>query len=722
MSQRKLRISFGGVHHANVTKVRELEWSQLCQWLIKDPPISPNKESRGWYAGAVFSNDYRHGDNFIERNILTLDFDHVEDTAFSLLTQKLQLSGHAFAAYTTWSHLDTGKGSRFRIVLPLSRGASYDEFQAVSRKFADKLCGIELAAGESHVPAQFMFSPTRREGGEHLAEYNVEGKFVDVDKILALYSDWTDRSQWPRRKEGDNPYDKDQISSPLDKPGPVGDFCRAFSISLAIERFQLPYIPTSVDGRWTYTGGSRPEGAVVYDDDTKLHSHHDTDPARGQSNAFDLVRLHRFHSLDGTASEGTPVTDLPSYRAMCQFTYEQQEVQQALAKENFEDLGDLTPDQLAEFKPLTQEQSLGAHEILDGKPVGLARRISDVLRNPTVPRWLIRDELERAVIAVMAGPRGSFKSFIALDWAMRCATATNMGHPVDKAHPVYVVSAEGGDFDRRARAWLKYFLPERAYEDVPLYVVERRLDLNSAEGIIAIRDDCVRLQIRPVLFVLDTFSKLSGGLDENDNSQVKQFIGRLDNGLKRAETAFDATVVVVCHTGHSDAGRPRGASALAADTDAEYIVARAEGAQTVSVTRERFKASPELPPLNFRAESVPLGYQDQDGQEVTSLVMLPVAPPKKRTGEKPQGRWQQLVFEVLDDLTGDGEPAFVATLLNEACARFPVDTENAGRDTRRSSANAALQGLVQKKIVFLHPGNRVALHDIPVATAEEWLE
>jgi hypothetical protein len=751
MSQRKLRISFGERHHAEVTKVRELEWSQLCQWLVKDPPISSSKESRGWYCGADFGpptdeqiakseaqgyrlqegSMYRHSDNFIERNILTLDFDHVDDTAFSILTQKLRLSGHAFAAYTTWSHRDTGKGSRFRIVLPLSRGASYDEFQAVSRKFADKLCGIEMAAGESHVPAQFMFSPVRREGGEHLYEYSVEGKYLDVDKLLTLYSDWTDRSQWPRRKDGDNPYDKEQISSPLDKPGPVGDFCRAFPISTAIDRFGLPYTPTATEGRWTYADGSRPEGAVVYDDDTKLHSHHDTDPARGQSNAFDLVRAHRFHSLDATASPGVAVTELPSYRAMCKFVYEQKEVRETIAKREFEDHGELTAEQLAEFKPLTEEQPDGAGSASisesaagteQGATTGLARKISDVLRNPTHPRWLIRDELERGVIAIVAGPRGSFKSFLALDWALRCATATNMGHPIDKAHPVYVVSAEGGDFDRRARAWLQYFLPDRSYEDVPLYVVERRLDLNSTEGVIAIRDDCVRLKIRPVLFVLDTFSKLSGGLDENDNSQVKQFIGRLDNGLKRVETGFDATVVVVCHTGHSDAGRPRGASALAADTDAEYIVARAEGSQTVSITRERFKASPELPPLNFKAEPVSLGYQDQDGQEVTSLVLLPAAPPKKRAGEKPQGKWQQMVVDVLNDLTSGGDPVFAPIVINETVKRFPVDTERAGSDNRRSLANGALQGLVAKKIVFLHPDNRVALHDVPVATTEEWLE
>ena len=57
------------------------------------------------------------------------------------------------------------------------------------------------------------------------------------------------------------------------------------------------------ESRWTYAMGSRPEGVIIYDGGAKLHSHHDTDVARGQHNAFDLVRLHKFGDLDGKADE-----------------------------------------------------------------------------------------------------------------------------------------------------------------------------------------------------------------------------------------------------------------------------------------------------------------------------------------------------------------------------------------------------------------------------------
>ena len=45
----------------------------------------------------------------------------------------------------------------------------------------------------------------------------------------------------------------------------------------------------------------------------------------------------------------------------------------------------------------------------------------EVLANPTRPKWLLRDILEENVMALMAGPRGTYKSFIALHWAMLVA-------------------------------------------------------------------------------------------------------------------------------------------------------------------------------------------------------------------------------------------------------------------------------------------------------------
>lgn len=163
-----------------------------------------------------------------------------------------------------------------------------------------------------------MYRPTRKEGIPFEHWEDTTSPPLDVDAIIAAHPDWKDKKTWPKRKENDELYDTDDVESPLQKPGLVGAFCRAFTIREAIEKFDLPYKQGSGETRWTFTGGSRADGAVEYDDSTKLHSYHDTDPARGQHNAYDLLRLHRFGNLDGFDGD-TPIDERPSTRAMEDF-------------------------------------------------------------------------------------------------------------------------------------------------------------------------------------------------------------------------------------------------------------------------------------------------------------------------------------------------------------------------------------------------------------------
>lgn len=681
-----LYVSFGGAHPARITRTATLRWPQVIE-LLRESPETTDKAARGWFIPARFSPSYRDSENFVERTALTLDFDHVTPEQAARFPDILEREGLAAYGYTTWSH--TPEKPRWRIVMPLSRPASYDEFQAVSRQVADRLFGIELPARESHVPAQMMYPPTTRPSGESDA-YAVAGSPVDVDGELARYTDWTDRTLWPRRREADGVHEHGESVDPRTKPGLVGAFCRAYTIPQAIETFELPYTPTEDPNRWTYTAGSRPEGVVIYDDATKAHSHHDTDPARGQNNAFDLVRLHRFGWMDGDTDLDKSVTDRPSYREMCALVADDPAVRAQRAQDEFEDLGPLPAGEDA-------EPPAGASTL------PMARRIDVVIQSPSRVRWLLRDEIERGVMALMVGPRGSYKSFHALHWAMRVAVGGD---------PVYVVSAEGSDFGRRAKAW---FLHHDATPDVPLYVVERRLDLSVANGVEAIRADCVALGIRPALFVLDTFSKLSGGLDENDNSAVKAFIGRLDRKLKRADTGFDSTVLLVTHTGHSDASRARGASALEADTDAAYVVGRRPDG-TVGITRERFKSSPELPPLIYRPKVVSLDEVDEDLVPVTSLVLEPADSDGLAPGGRnaPTGKLQK---RVLKRLREEGGTLDVTTLIDRCAADLPRDEGQ--RDRRREAVRRALESLAIEEFVFVY-GDTVSTSRA-VEIQEDWL-
>ncbi len=233
---RELCVSFGSVSPATVTAVRWLDWAAFSEWLTAEPPEVTSKDARGWYCPVEFEPAYRDSQNFVARHALTFDFDKVTiDTWGDVINA---WSETAFAMYTTFSH--RSDQPRFRVVMPLSRPAGYDEFQAVARKVAADV-GIELFARESFTPAQMMYSPARPLGGLWTAHIN-KGGWLDVDSILAEYTDWTDRGAWPNRGAGDTVHvPHGEICDPRTKPGIIGEFNRAFTISQAIERFELPY-------------------------------------------------------------------------------------------------------------------------------------------------------------------------------------------------------------------------------------------------------------------------------------------------------------------------------------------------------------------------------------------------------------------------------------------------------------------------------------------------
>lgn len=308
------------------------------------------------------------------------------------------------------------------------------------------------------------------------------------------------------------------------------------------------------------------------------------------------------------------------------------------------DVADALGDQAFDLQALWEIVEQAAHLPSGGKileqqqPARLtitARHISEIIATPTRVRWLIRDELERGVIAIMAGKRGTFKSFVAQHWAMRIAQA---------GEAVFIVSAEGAGFDRRARAWFMKHAKDANATDWPVYVVERRVDFNSDEAIEAVLEEIARLGIKPVLIIIDTLSKNSGRLDADNNAEMGQFIGRIDLKLRKP---LDCSVLIVAHTGHGDQTRARGASATEADTDSCYITSKSSDG-LVSVTRERFKDAPELPPLNYRVEVMDLGYTDEVGKPVTSCALVATdETPKPAKSDDMPGKAQRQILAAL---------------------------------------------------------------------------
>jgi P4 family phage/plasmid primase-like protien len=248
----------------------------------------------GGFIGGFFLGTSRRKDELVARSILTFDVDYL-DNVFDLETA---FAGLAYQAHSTHKH--SAAAPRLRLILPLTRDVTVDEYQPIAERIAQRL-GLDAFDRVSFRAAQVMFWPSCPADVEPYVKVG-EGAWIDPDAVLATYADWKDVAQWPSSKLGDfNSLGVTKVAWAADKPGIIGAFCRAYDIEGAIHAFELPYESTGAN-RFRFTNGSGGDGVVVYDFGTELFSHHDSDPAGGGQhcrNAWDLVRLHRF----GTAAD-----------------------------------------------------------------------------------------------------------------------------------------------------------------------------------------------------------------------------------------------------------------------------------------------------------------------------------------------------------------------------------------------------------------------------------
>lgn len=274
------------------------------------------KDVGGYVAGAL-NGPRRKAGAVAGRDVLTLDLDNIQPGATDSVCARVEALGCGYCIYSTRKHRPDAP--RLRVLLPLDRTATADEYEPCARRMADMI-GMDLADPTTFEASRLMYWPSVCADGQYIF-YCADKPMLSVDGLLATYADWHDVNAWPvspgavaparlAAKQGD----------PETKHGIVGAFCRVYDVPAAMAEF-LPgvYEPTDVAGRYTFTGGSTTGGAVLYDNGKFLYSHHATDPCGGRLvNAFDLVRLHRFGDKDDAADPSTPVNRLPSFTAMAE--------------------------------------------------------------------------------------------------------------------------------------------------------------------------------------------------------------------------------------------------------------------------------------------------------------------------------------------------------------------------------------------------------------------
>lgn len=340
-------------------KTREITWQQLCAKLTKAKRTTESAaeykamtrtqkgkvKDIGGFVGGTLRGERRKASEVTGRSLVTLDIDYGNTNTPEVVADMLACT--AWCLYTTHSH--TPKEPRFRLVVPLSREVTAEEYGPIARRIADDI-GITLFDMSTYEPSRLMYWPSASRDAEFIG-LTGEGEPADADAILGSYTDWRNVAEWPVDPRGMQPTAKGaKQEDPTTKTGIIGAFCRCYGIADAIETF-LPgvYTPTVQDDRWTFAEGSTHGGMVTYDD-LWAFSHHGTDPCGGKlCNAFDLVRLHLYGELDAeTDPETTPVNKLPSFVEMERLARDDKRVKGLRAKERMQELaqefGDIPDD------------------------------------------------------------------------------------------------------------------------------------------------------------------------------------------------------------------------------------------------------------------------------------------------------------------------------------------------------------------------------------------
>jgi predicted P-loop ATPase len=294
------------------------------------------KDVGGFMAGTL-KGSRRKANNVTGRDILTLDLDNIPSGGTDDVLRRVSGLGCGYCVYSTRKHREAAP--RLRVLLPLDRTVSADEYEPCARKMAEYI-GLDLADPTTFEVSRLMYWPSCCSDSQYVYIYE-DKPFVSADWLLAQYADWHDVSLWPQIP-GAQTFTKLAVKQgdPDAKTGVVGAFCRSYDIYRAMDEL-LPGIYEPVDnipGRYTYLGGSTTGGAVLYDNGKFLYSHHATDPCSGRLvNAFDLVRLHKFADKDDEAVAGAPTNRLPSYTAMCELAVSLPDVAALISKERYED-------------------------------------------------------------------------------------------------------------------------------------------------------------------------------------------------------------------------------------------------------------------------------------------------------------------------------------------------------------------------------------------------
>jgi len=313
---------------------------------------------------------------------------------------------------------------------------------------------------------------------------------------------------------------------------------------------------------------------------------------------------------------------------------------------------------------------------------------TDMVAQPVEIMPLLGRVIERGCTGQIFGPSGSAKTFVVLDMALAVGTGgTWNGNLCEQGIVLYFAGEGHAGLKRRIKAWYNH----NGHPDLSGVYVSRSTISFEPAGVQAVVEEVRALELQTsgkvALVVIDTLARHIEG-DENSTRDMTGFISIVD-GLRDAFPG--STAIIIHHTGNSaeQADRSRGSSALKAACDFEIKCDKG----LLTFTKVKDGEQPE--PMEFKLVPVKIG-EDANGVGIASCIVA--------YGERSE-KYREVVLtagerELLElvkahpgILSGDLKTAlFDKRKEKDPCAKY---------DTLKKAFNRALDGLIEKKEVFM---------------------
>jgi len=243
---------------------------------------------------------------------------------------------------------------------------------------------------------------------------------------------------------------------------------------------------------------------------------------------------------------------------------------------------------------------------------------------PLIDGWLYLDS-----VAMLYGPSGVGKSFIAIDFAMTVGSQRQWwnSNAVTNGTVLYVIAEGAAGVGMRTHAWETHHDQTGAVTWLP-----HAVNIYDAGWADALAE--VITELRPRLVVIDTFARSIVGADENSARDIGQAVANLD----RLRLAAGSCVLIVHHSGKDINNGGRGSSALKGALDTEIEL-------TGDSTRMRLKNSKQK-----NAVEAAVQWFKLVGCEQSAVVVQAGA----ETGDDELSEGALATLELLDSIQLDG--------------------------------------------------------------------